>query len=334
MPGILSQEEIDQLVSSVSEGKPQEEKLSGSGKRIIPYDFRQQNIIPKNSFRVFQTVHTDFAKSLSGFLLRSVKTELSVNLARINTIPLGEFIKFLANPTYLNLVRLKPYNGNLVVDFSPNLVFLLVDLFFGGTGNLPAKNEIITHMERAFMRKLVEGMLEEFKAIWGRLTAFHPKIQEEGTDPSIIGSPADLENAVIVIYELSMEDGSEAHYLLSLCYTAELLKSLMAVLSQRKIGEEREASPQEADQRQKLRTSLGGLDISLAVKLGETHLTIREMINLQPGDTIRLDNHIDEPLVIEVKERPKFLGRPGIYRGRAAVCISSTIKEGEEQDVE
>lgn len=334
MPGILSQEEIDQLVSSVSGDKPQEGKPLGSEKKAIPYDFRQQNIIPKGSLRILKAVHTDFAKSLSGFLLRAVKAELTVNLATINTIPIGEFIKSRANPTYLNLIRLKPYDGNLIIDSSPNLVFLLVDLLFGGTGSPPSRNGMITHMESKFMRKLVEGMLEEFKSTWERIIPFHPKIEEEGTNPSIVGSPSDLENAMMVVYELTLGKGSETHHPLSFCYNSKLLKSLVAILGQRKVGEEREVFPEEEDQTQKLRENLGPVEIPVEAKLGEAHLTVRDMINLQAGDIICLGSHIDDDLIVEVKGRPKFLARPGIYRGRTAVVVSSTFKEGEVKDVE
>ena len=334
MPGILSQEEIDQLVSSVSEEKLKAGKTSAPGKKAIPYDFRQQKVIPRDSLRTFQALHSAFAKSLRGFLLRTVKTELTVNLATVDTLPLGEFIKSRANPTYLNLVRLKPYDGNLIVDLSPNLVFLLVDLLFGGTGNLPSTNDIITDMEKKFMRKIVEDMLGEFEATWERVIPFHPKVEQEGIDPSIIGSPADTDTAIMVIYELTLEERSETHHPLSLCYNAKLLKSLVAILGQKKVREEREVSPQDEDQRQKLRRSLGGVEIPLEVKLGETHLTIRDLINLQVGDTIRLDDYISEGMTIEVNKRPKFLGRPGTYRGRMAVVVSSTVKEGEERDAE
>ncbi len=334
MPGILSQEEIDQLVSSVSEGKGQGRRPPGAEKEAIPYDFRQQNIIPKGSLHAFQIVHSDFAKSLSGFLLRSVKTELIVNLATVNTIPLGEFIKSRENPTYLNLVRLKPFEGNLIIDSSPNLVFLLVDLLFGGTGSPPSTNGLITHMERKFMRKLMEGMLEEFKTTWEKITLFHPKIEEEETDPSIVGSPSNLENAMMVIYELSLEKGSETHHLLSFCYSAKLLKSLVAVLGQKRGGEEREVPPQERDQSGKLRKSLGQVEVPVEAKLGEAHLTIRDMIDLQAGDIIRLSNYVGGDLTVEVKGKPKFLARPGAYRGKAAVVVTSTLKEGVVKDGE
>ena len=334
MPGILSQEEIDQLVSSVSEGKRRGGGPPGAEKRAIPYDFRQQNIIPKGSLHTFQVVHSDFAKSLSGYLLRSVKAELTVNLATVNTIPLGEFIKSRENPTYLNLVRLKPFEGNLIVDSSPNLVFLLIDLLFGGTGNPPSSNGTISHMERKFMRKLIEGMLGEFKASWERVTSFHPKVEEEGIDPSIVGSPSDLENAMMVIYELSLGKESEAHHLLSFCYSAKLLKSLVAVLGQKRGREEGEVPPEERDQLGRLRGSLGPVEVPVEAKLGEAHLTIKDMIDLQVGDIIRLSSYVDGDLTVAVKGKPKFLARPGVYRGKAAVVVTSTLKEGEVKDGE
>ncbi len=328
MPGILSQEEIDQLVSSVAKGKTEEKRPFGARKKAIPYDFRQQNIIPKASLHAIKSLHTDFAKSLSIFLLRTVKNELGVKLATVNSLPLGEFIKSRANPTYLSLVRLKPYNGELIIDISPNLVFLLVDLLFGGTGSPPPANGVITHMEKKFMRKLVEGMLSEFKAIWEKVTPFHPRIETEGTDPAIAGSPSDLENAMMVTYELTLGEGSEGHLPLSFCYTAKLLKSLVAVLGQKKVGEG-ELPPREEAQTEELLKSLSQVEMPVSVELGRTLLTIRDLIGLQIGDVIRLDNYIDDELKVEVEDRAKFLARPGAYRGRKAVIISSIFKEGE-----
>ena len=73
-------------------------------------------------------------------------------------------------------------------------------------------------------------------------------------------------------------------------------------------------------------------DIPMVVNLGRTELSLREVLDLEQGDIVRLDNRLDQMLEVIFGDTPKFRGKPGIYRGHKAVQIVSEIREGVIQN--
>src|SRR5690606_41595752 len=59
------------------------------------------------------------------------------------------------------------------------------------------------------------------------------------------------------------------------------------------------------------------------VVLGEARLTVRELLSLEPGDVLQLEQRVDQPLAVHVGDRPFFLGSPGEASGRLAVRLDA-----------
>ncbi|NMR96434.1 flagellar motor switch protein FliM, partial [Vibrio parahaemolyticus] len=70
-----------------------------------------------------------------------------------------------------------------------------------------------------------------------------------------------------------------------------------------------------------------GVPVNLEVELGRTYISIRDFLNLEEGDCIRLDNRIDEPLSMLVEGKPHFLVRPGKLNSKLAVEVLQFIEE-------
>ncbi len=52
-------------------------------------------------------------------------------------------------------------------------------------------------------------------------------------------------------------------------------------------------------------------------------LTVRELLSLEPGDVLQLEQRVDQPLAVHVGDRPFFLGSPGEASGRLAVRLDA-----------
>jgi flagellar motor switch protein FliM len=66
------------------------------------------------------------------------------------------------------------------------------------------------------------------------------------------------------------------------------------------------------------------------VELGSTELSFGDLLVLEEGDFIKLDQAITEPLRIKVNDRTKFLGRPGLRERKVSVQITKVLQEGDE----
>jgi flagellar motor switch protein FliM len=72
---------------------------------------------------------------------------------------------------------------------------------------------------------------------------------------------------------------------------------------------------------------MGGARLPLTVELGSTHLTLREVELIRPGDVIPLDRRASEDLEIRIGDETHLRGQPGRVGHRCAVCITGYAEE-------
>ncbi len=66
-------------------------------------------------------------------------------------------------------------------------------------------------------------------------------------------------------------------------------------------------------------------DVTVVSELGRTHQTVRDLLNIQVNDIIRLDKGPADPLNINVENVPKYKGLPGIVKGNRAVQLTTLL---------
>ena len=79
----------------------------------------------------------------------------------------------------------------------------------------------------------------------------------------------------------------------------------------------------------RLRKLLHDVPVELSVELGSTYLKGSELMNMEIGDIIMLDNDVNRPLLAKVEGVPKLRVTPGICRGYLAFQVHSDINNGE-----
>jgi flagellar motor switch protein FliM len=61
------------------------------------------------------------------------------------------------------------------------------------------------------------------------------------------------------------------------------------------------------------------LDVN--VYLAGTDISVRDMLELYPGQVLVTEKPVAAPLMLTVAGKPKFMGRAGTYRGKKAFQI-------------
>jgi flagellar motor switch protein FliM len=93
--------------------------------------------------------------------------------------------------------------------------------------------------------------------------------------------------------------------------------------SYRKAGSEEESF-------EKLQEGVNRAPIEAIGYIAETKITMRQLLNLKPGDTLMTKKNSNSPLLLELNGKPKFLGTPGEYKGRKAFRILKKSKIDEQ----
>ena len=136
MAEILSQEEIDALLSAVTYGDDVEvQEEAAKVERIVNvYDFRHPARISKDQLRTLQNLHDNFARLLSSTFSTLQRSIIEINLVSVDQITYSEFIMSLSSPSCTYTFRMEPLQGVAIIDFSQSVVFSFVDRLFGGRG--------------------------------------------------------------------------------------------------------------------------------------------------------------------------------------------------------
>lgn len=329
MSEILSQDEIDALLSALSTGEvktEQSKKTEEPHKKIRVYDFKRPNKFSKEQIHTLQAIHENFARLLATYFSASLRTVVQITVHSVEQLTYDEFIHSLPNPTILNIFQMDPLEGNAIMEINPAITFTIIDRMFGGPGQAPEKLRDLTDIERVVVEKIVARILNILKEAWENIIQFKPKLDVVETNPLFtqIVSPAEM----VVLISFRTQFG-ENEGLINLCIPFLVLEPIISKLSAHFwfAGTAKEAT-QESIQRIKNRIEKATVNISAV--LGKATIIVGELLELQVGDVIMLDSKAARPIEIMVGTKEKFLGRPGVVGSKTAVEIVTMVEEGDE----
>ncbi|WCK52889.1 flagellar motor switch protein FliM [Aneurinibacillus sp. Ricciae_BoGa-3] len=330
MTEVLSQSEIDALLAALSSGEMNAEELKKEEieKKVKVYDFKRALRFSKDQIRTLTRIHENYARLLTTYFSAQLRTFVQISVASVDQLPYEEFIRSIPKMTILNIFEAEPLEGRMVMEVNPNIAFAMLERLLGGTGTSQAKMGSLTEIETIIMERIFSRALGSFAEAWKNVIDIEPELELMEVNPQFmqIVSP----NETVAVISLSTKIG-ETTGMINLCLPHVVLEPLMVKLSahywlstQKKSRDEREVqSLQERVQRAK---------VPLIAEIGRTTISVGEFINLSVGDVIQLDKRTDEDLLVRIGQKPGFLVRPGIQKGRVAVKVEHLIEEEVGED--
>ncbi len=325
MSEILSQEEIDALLSGIDEGAvdttPEESPYAEED--IKPFDFRNYTIAARLKMPGLEVVNDYFGRGFRGTLSSMLREVVDVVALPIKLERFKDFLNRIPVPTSLHLFRLEPLRGQCLLNIESRLVFAFVERFLGGSGRRMTKVEgrEFTHIEQRLIRRVVEAALAELEKAWRGIHPVKPQYVRSEINPQFARVLQPDETVVVCSFNLELEDLRGE---LLICYGLGTLQPVKAKLYSPFQSEE-DADPY---WKQQLEEIIRSVLVELVVPLGSATVSGRELLDLAENDIIQLDTPIDEPLPVYVEGIKKILGELGLYRGHKALRVVDLISEG------
>jgi len=319
---ILSQEEVDALLSSItsgdvdfSEDEETKEEMRGPSNDLPIYDLTSQTVMMREQFEVLDEVFDRFTNSLRNSMTNSLRMPIEAELSPTEMVKFGEFLEGLSNPTSFHTFRMEPLLGSAMLAIEANLVFFLIDSMFGGKGKqikMPERD--LTLIEQRVMKKFASEVLADLEKAWLFVQALRFSISKSETKVQFVRLVAPSEPVFVVPFSIMMEEFSGNMWL---CIPYLLLEPVKDKLSYKNV---RDVELENAWSKQ-LRQLLDEAEVTVAAELGRATNTIRDILNLQAGDIVRLDSGPEVSIPVKVENVPKFTGFPGNVRNNRAVQI-------------
>ncbi|MEW5943375.1 MAG: flagellar motor switch protein FliM [Pseudomonadota bacterium] len=320
---ILSQDEVDALLKGVT-GETEEVAEEQEGGGVRPYNIAKQERIVRGRMPGLELINERFARLFRIGLFNLIRRTAEISVGPVRVLKYSEFVRNLVVPTNLNLVHIKPLRGTALFIFDPNLVFLVVDNLFGGDGrfHMRVEGRDFTPTEQRVIRNMVDIVFAEMTKCWGPMypVEFEYIRSEMNTQFANIATPSE----VVVVTTFNIELGSvggDFH----VCLPYAMIEPIRDILYSSMQGERLEV-----DERwtKLLSKQIQAAEVNLVANLGETPVTLGQVLNMKVGDVISLD--IPEAIVAEVDGVPVFECKYGVLNGQYALKVNKILAGQED----
>ena len=327
MADILSQEEIDALLTSASEGTPAAiVETTADGRTPVSYDFKHPNRVSKDQVRTLENVHTSFAGHLGSALSGSLRAVVDVDLVSVDQLTYSEFVMSLVWPSCTYKIQLSPLEGQCLVDFSPSLSLGFVDRMFGGRGRAIEAERELSGIERSIMDVVAARALKELALAWRRIYEVTIAIEGFESTPQFLQIVPPGETVIVTTFQVKLLSASG---IVTLCYPYLTLEPIMEHLSGQTWIDAAKAST-DREIRGILETSLQGVGADVSAVLATANISLRDFLKAKINDVIVAETRVSEPTRVLVNGVEKFTARPGLHGRYRALEIVSEIAEGDE----
>ncbi|MGI5921885.1 MAG: flagellar motor switch protein FliM [Syntrophomonadaceae bacterium] len=330
MSEVLSQSEIDALLSALSSGSvdANELKQEQNRKKVKVYDFRRPNKFSKDQIHTLQVIYENYSRSLGTYLSAQLRASVQLEVLSVEQLTYEEFIRSIPNPTILGIFSLYPLEGSAIIEINPNLGFAFLDRLLGGPGLSPARTRGLTEIERTVMERLVQLMLDHLREPWEGIIEMEPGLERIETNPQFTQLVSPSEIMMIVSLETKMGD---ILGMINMCVPFLVLEPIMSKLS---VHYYYSSSAQNVvpENIQAIRNKIEDSYVPVKVVLGRNTITVKDLLELSVGDVIPVERQIREDMEILIGQKTKFWGKPGTSGNKLSVQITRVLEEESENE--
>jgi len=324
MSEILSQDEVDSLLDGLDSGEVETEKEVEAPEPvegITAYDFTSQDKVVRARMPTFDVINERLSREVRATLSSLLQTNVDVSANPFDTLKFSEFVRSLPVPTSLHVFRMEPLRGHGLIVFESQLVYNLIDTFFGGEalGKARVEGREFTKIEEVMIKKAVVAVLDNIQASWAPIETVKITLTRSEMNPQFtaIVLPTDL--VIVTRFEIELEQSAGN---LVVCYPYSMIEPLRKKLSS---GVQAETEEIDTNWRRVIKDVILNSTIDMNIQLGRAEITGERLIYMQKGDVIQLDNSAGEPLICYVDGFEKLTGYAGVQRGFQAFKVKDKI---------
>lgn len=320
MNDLLSQEEIDALLHGVGSGDIDTEGDAGlADGEAQNYDFTSQDRIVRGRMPTLEMINERFARYFRISLFNMLRRTAEISIGGVQMLKFAEYVHSLFVPTSLNLVKVNPLRGTGLFVFDPKLVFIVVDNYFGGDGRFPTKIEgrEFTPTEQRVIQRILHQAFEDLTQAWKPVMPIHFEYMNSEVNPQFANIVSPTEVVVVSTFHIELEGGGGALHVTLPYSMVEPIRDLLDA------GVQSDRSEVDDRWRIAIREEMKGAPVEMSSVLAETTISMRDLMNLKPGDVIPIE--LPEIVTLRAEDIPVFRGKFGVSQGNRAIKITDRV---------
>lgn len=333
MAQVLSQDEVDALLSAVTDedgdvsadGGDEFDDFGGVDEideNVQPYDLTNQDRVIRGRMPILEIIYERFTRSFRISLSNSLRKISTISMISTDLLKFGEFVNTLPIPSCMCILRFNELRGPALMVFESKLAYAIIDSYFGGTDRPFTKIEgkEFTQIELSFMRRVMDMAVQDLEEAWAPVHRIDAQYIRTEINPQFVGVVPPSDVIITTTFEVEFDSASGTIMVVIPYSTIEPIKQ--------KLSSSYQTDNDVVDTlwTRSMHDHVSSAEATAVVKLGETEMTIGDLVSLQIGDIIPLSQEVAGELDIEIEGAKKLRCISGIYKGNKAVQITRRMK--------
>lgn len=302
----LSQEEIDGLFNAAQPGQ----KVVGGApeKNVEKCDLGKSKTLSAEQIRAVNTLHESFARRVSDSMGTYLRTACHLSMVATEQLRYSEFLGRVPEGSYLVSLRMLPIDAGALLLMDLALVFPIVDLALGGSGDEAMEGRDTTEIDDQIIETALGLIARDLQNAWAPVVALDIQYDRRHPVSQMESLMLSNERILSLNFEIRVLDLRGA---LNIVLPAVVANALLRKLAT--TGSLGERIPSRNTRRKTRENLLDGYflaDLSLA----PSGLSVRELLNIEPNYVLALPSRADKPVHLNIAGQPMFEAHP-VRRG-------------------
>ncbi len=329
MTEVMSQSEIDDLLSALDSGeiKVSDIEEKKEEKKVRSYDFLRPDKFGKEHLKTLEVIHENFGRLLNNFLSGYLRTIIEIEVLNSESLIFSEFINAISNPAILGIIDFSPLEGEIILDFSSDIAFAMIERILGGNiDNVNIEKRSLTEIEMTLVRNIIVKFINLLVEPWSNIIELSPRLDNIETNSQFAQIISPSESMALITLSVKM---GPVEGLINICYPHYVLEPILSNLSSKLWFNNTGKKNLTEEERQSIEKKVEDSVLNVVAELGSSVITVNELLSLSRGDIIVLDRKVEDELTVKVGNKVKFKAFPGKKNNNVAIKIKEVFEEGE-----
>jgi flagellar motor switch protein FliM len=311
-PAVISDEEVQALLARAGPAAP-------APGEVRDWDLSATQRITRGRLPTLELLHETAALRFRRYLSDLVKREAQVTFEGVQAVKAGDYLNALPSLACLELVRARPLSGQVLFNVDLQLVFLLVDAFYGGAGRAVVRDAErgLTPTESRFARLLVRQLCTDLAAAWRPVAELDFEFVKQERNAHFVDLAGPGETLLVSRFQTAIPTGAGVVDFVMPSAAVEPLRETLA--SSAVVRPAASGTPWSGV----LAEALLGAAVEVRAVLTEAEISLRDLVRLKPGDVIPIE--APQHAVLLAGPVPLYSARFGVSRGRNALTVDGPV---------
>ncbi|MBQ4464147.1 MAG: flagellar motor switch protein FliM, partial [Eubacterium sp.] len=290
MSDVLSQSEIDNLLSALNSGEfdpnatPEEDE-----RQVKDYNFARPSKFSKEHLRTLVFIYEHYARLLSTTLPVYLRKNVQVEVMHSEAATYQEFSNSLSNPVLLGVVNFAPLEGNIIMEMATGLGYAIVDRMLGGDGQPLEKSRDFTEIELTIIERIMVVCVNLLVEPWQTVAQLEPMLDRIETNSQFAQfvTPNEMTSIITMNIKIGAAEG-----LMNICIPYDVIEPVIDKLNTKNWYSSNETT-EIGTYKEVIEESLQKAQIPVRAIMGRSAISVNDFMHLLPGDIIKIDTHLE-----------------------------------------